>query len=535
MAAAATMECSAFLLVPQYVRVTYRGEIEEVMLINAGGVELERAKGALVAQSIERDFREEEERRRRAQQTQQEQTKSVGDDTQAEAPAEPGDSEAAGETLEEDPLPRVPRRESEAVLHYIGVRFEALLSQNPEDTDALYHWGLRLQEEADQARERDEEDGRLGILELACSKYAMAATIAPNFHEAYYNRGVALADIAAIHRTGPRAMEALREACTMYEKAIDIEWNNPQALNNWGLAQKELAGLLSAVDEKIDLLSSAVRHFRCAVRMQDDFHRAIYNLGAVLYAYGELVADSEEQYLLRKLAGVNLVASHCLQPAIVVYRDAVHLTRQFLPLPYILEGELKYLCRTRPSERVTGEARYLWKSGVFVVDYDSIRIKGLSMNSDCERPDDRTSDAAGDQLAPALMDGEESEIEPISSDRTDRTDEAAAEDSGPRGGEESLASHERPKAWRNQAFVDQSVDEDMVIPISNLQAIEPLSDFTMPVKQGFCIIHTAASMDYFAADSVTAANGWIDTLRLLKTLYNTDTLGQLRGMILASK
>ena len=29
---------------PQYVRVTYRGEIEEVMLINAGGVELERAK-----------------------------------------------------------------------------------------------------------------------------------------------------------------------------------------------------------------------------------------------------------------------------------------------------------------------------------------------------------------------------------------------------------------------------------------------------------------------------------------------------------
>ena len=138
-----------------------------------------------MANSVERDFREKEEQRL------QESAENGGEN---------------GSNF----LRRAPSRQSEAILHYIGIRFEAILAQNPEDSDALYHWGLRLQEEAEKAQASNEEDGRLGILELACTKYAQAAKIAPDFQEAFYNWGVALADIAAIHRTGPQAIEALR-------------------------------------------------------------------------------------------------------------------------------------------------------------------------------------------------------------------------------------------------------------------------------------------------------------------------------------
>ena len=139
-----------------------------------------------MAHSVERDFREKEEQQR------------------LKEAVENGDGEGSSF------LRRAPSRQSEAVLHYIGIRFEAILAQNPEDSDALYHWGLRLQEEAEKAQASNEEEGRLGILELACTKYAQAANIAPDFQEAFYNWGVALADIAAIHKTGPPAIEALR-------------------------------------------------------------------------------------------------------------------------------------------------------------------------------------------------------------------------------------------------------------------------------------------------------------------------------------
>ena len=78
----------------------------------------------------------------------------------------------------------------------------------------------------------------------------------------------------------------------------------------------------------MEAIECAIRYFRCAIRLQDDFHRAIYNLGAVLYAYGELMMDLEERSLFRTFAAINLSAAHCLQPSVSVYRDAVHLTRQ---------------------------------------------------------------------------------------------------------------------------------------------------------------------------------------------------------------
>lgn len=75
-----------------------------------------------------------------------------------------------------------------------------------------------------------------------------------------------------------------------------------QALNNWGLALQQVATLCLSQEDKTARLEAAVGRFREAIRRDPGFHRAVYNLGTIMYAL------SEQAGRRRKAAGTGSVA-----------------------------------------------------------------------------------------------------------------------------------------------------------------------------------------------------------------------------------
>ncbi|MFS7942099.1 putative tetratricopeptide-like helical domain superfamily [Helianthus anomalus] len=128
-----------------------------------------------------------------------------------------------------------------------------------------------------------------------------------------------------------------RFATKNYEKALQLSWNSPQALNNWGLALQELSAIVPA-REKQTIIKTAISKFRAAVRLQFDFHRAIYNLGTVLYGLAEdtsrtgvsLVGNEFSANELYSQSAIYIAAAHALRPSYSVYASALKLVRSMV-------------------------------------------------------------------------------------------------------------------------------------------------------------------------------------------------------------
>jgi hypothetical protein len=80
----------------------------------------------------------------------------------------------------------------------------------------------------------------------ACKRYEAALAIRPKSHQALYNWGVALSDLARALRPSAAAEAAgcLHLASQKYAASLRIAPGNPQALNNWGLVLQ--VGLVAA-------------------------------------------------------------------------------------------------------------------------------------------------------------------------------------------------------------------------------------------------------------------------------------------------
>jgi tetratricopeptide (TPR) repeat protein len=178
-----------------------------------------------------------------------------------------------------------------------------------------------LQESADNAGSEMDSTSKDALLDEACKKYEAATQLCPTLHEAYYNWAIAISDRAKVRGRTKEAEELWKQACDRYDRSVQLNWNSPQALNNWGLALQEL-GAIVPLKEKRAIVKKAVRKFRAAIQLQFDFHRAVYNLGTVLYGLAEDSSRSGRKMNpkeltpadLYSLSAVYIAAAHALKP-----------------------------------------------------------------------------------------------------------------------------------------------------------------------------------------------------------------------------
>ena len=165
---------------------------------------------------------------------------------------------------------------------------------DPTDFDAHYSWALVLQEQAERAEQSGMDPNRRdAILIDACAKYAKARDLRANSISTLYNWGIALGDRARLKGDAGDAVEARamwRQACEKYRAAVECDASrtqSTQALNNWGLALQQMATLERDPGARERRLLAAVGRFREAIRRDPGFHRAVYNLGTIMYALSE--------------------------------------------------------------------------------------------------------------------------------------------------------------------------------------------------------------------------------------------------------
>ncbi|CAK9192258.1 unnamed protein product [Sphagnum troendelagicum] len=365
------------------------------------------------------------------------------------------------------------------ILAFAAKRYAANVERNPEDHDALYNWALVLQESADNTGPEMDSVSKDALLDEACKKYEAATQLCPSLHEAFYNWAIAISDRAKIRGRTKEAEELWKQACDKYEQAVQLNWNSPQALNNWGLALQEL-GAIVPLKEKRAIVKKGIRKFRAAIQLRFDFHRAVYNLGTVLYGLAEDTSRSGQKRNPKELApadlyslsAVYIAAAHALKPDYPVYRGALRLVRSMLPLPYMKSGWLKIAPPGNPLAPHSDWMR-LW----FVLDHEALY--------EMEKVDRKS---LAHSYSKQVM---------------------FTESSG-----SSLPA--RPSMLR--------------IAMEDIVHMAPSADLSLPPGGGFCI-ETVSGPQNLIAETWDATDSWVDAVRLVYTIYAQGKKDVLAGVL----
>ncbi|KAF0930461.1 hypothetical protein E2562_032890 [Oryza meyeriana var. granulata] len=274
-------------------------------------------------------------------------------------------------------------RSRQRILSFAAKRYISAIERNHDDPDAYYNWALVLQESADNV-DQNSSSSKDALLEEACKKYAEATRLCPTLYDAYYNWAIAIADRAKMRGRTKEAEELWKQAILNYEKAVQLNWNSPQALNNWGLGLQELSAIVPA-REKQTIIKTAISKFRAAIQLQFDFHRAIYNLGTVLYGLAEDTMRSGRPGVspneLYSQSAIYVAAAHALKPNYSVYRSALRLVRSMLPLPYLKVGYL-----TAPPENNAIAPHKDWERSQFVLNHEGLQEADASDQPPSQSP-----------------------------------------------------------------------------------------------------------------------------------------------------
>ncbi|GMI76446.1 HYPERSENSITIVE TO LATRUNCULIN B 1 [Hibiscus trionum] len=363
-------------------------------------------------------------------------------------------------------------RSRQRILIYAARRYATALERNPEDYDALYNWALVLQESADNVSPDSTSPSKDALLEEACKKYDEATRLCPTLHDAFYNWAIAISDRAKMRGRTKEAEELWEQATKNYEKAVQLNWNSPQALNNWGLALQELSAIVPA-REKQKIVRTAISKFRAAIQLQFDFHRAIYNLGTVLYGLAEDTLRTGSPNLkevspneLYSQSAIYIAAAHALKPNYSVYSSALRLVRSMLPLPHLKDGYL-----TAPPVGNSIAPHSDWKRTEFSLNHEALQ--------QVIRVDHKQ----------------------VSRGLSGRTIDVANIDR---------------KAIR--------------VEIPDIVSVSACADLTLPPGAGLCIDTTSGPV-YLVADSWESLDGWLDAIRLVYTIYARGKTDILAGII----
>ncbi|XP_040985658.1 protein HLB1-like isoform X2 [Juglans microcarpa x Juglans regia] len=342
------------------------------------------------------------------------------------------------------------------ILTFAARRYASAIERNPEDYDALYNWALVLQESADNVSQDSASPSKDALLEEACKKYDEATRLCPSLHDAFYNWAIAISDRAKIRGRTKEAEEL---------------WK--QALNNWGLALQELSAIVPA-REKQRIVRTAVSKFRAAIRLQFDFHRAIYNLGTVLYGLAEDTlriggSDNAKEVSPNELysqSAIYIAAAHALKPNYSVYSSALRLVRSMLPLPHLKVGYL-----TAPPVGKPVAPHIDWKRSQFVLNHEGL----LQVNK------------VEQKRVPQGLSGNTGDV--VNNDK--------------RG---------------------------IRIDVPDIVSVSACADLTLPPGAGLCI-DTINGPVFMVADSWESLDGWLDAIRLVYTIYARRKSDVLAGII----
>ncbi|KAF8379953.1 hypothetical protein HHK36_027419 [Tetracentron sinense] len=385
-----------------------------------------------------------------------------------------------------------------------GIRYASAIERNPEDYDALYNWALVLQESADNVGPDSSSPSKDALLEEACNKYDEATQLCPTLHDAFYNWAIAISDRAKMRGRTKEAEELWKQATKNYEKAVQLNWNSPQALNNWGLALQELSAIVP-VREKQTIVKTAISKFRAAIQLQFDFHRAIYNLGTVLYGLAEdtlrigrpINAKEVSPNELYSQSAIYIAAAHALKPNYSVYRSALRLVRSMhhialvtahmrykLPLPYLKVG---YLTAPPAVNRVAPHGD--WKRSQFVLNHEGLlQVDWFSFASSTE---------------PQIRFLQLNMVE---------QNQLSQSPSGRSGG---AVNFDRTAI---------KVDVPAIVSVS------ACADLTLPPGAGLCI-DTIHGPVFLVADTWESLDGWLDAIRLIYTIFARGKSDVLAGII----
>ncbi|GMH38506.1 hypothetical protein BSKO_06390 [Bryopsis sp. KO-2023] len=295
-------------------------------------------------------------------------------------------------------------------LLYSTRRYAALSRRKPSDLEAVYNYGLILQEiasrlklDVEMGRREVENERIVEILALACCKYEKSVAIQEDFQPALYNWGVALMELSGLVKvTNPaQALCYLHEASQKYAKSLGAVPSNPQALNNWGLVLQEVSSFHHDLSTKLRLAVKAIDKFRRAIRLRPDFDHGCYNLGTIFYSHacilrtqlqksqpneyqsseGALLpifsllvggekATSEAVDIMMRTAAQYIVLAYALQPAKEVYQQSLRVVQNMhtLPKPYLAAGYLK-----APSLSTRNDTSKTWEKLLFVLDHTIMR------------------------------------------------------------------------------------------------------------------------------------------------------------------
>ncbi|XP_054823229.1 protein HLB1 [Prosopis cineraria] len=290
-------------------------------------------------------------------------------------------------------------RSRQRILTFAARRYASAIERNPDDYDALYNWALVLQESADNVSPDSTSPSKDALLEEACKKYDEATRLCPTLHDAFYNWAIAISDRAKMRGRTKEAEELWKQATRNYEKAVQLNWNSPQALNNWGLALQELSAIVPA-REKQRIVRTAISKFRAAIQLQFDFHRAIYNLGTVLYGLAEDTLRTGGSVSVKEVSpnelysqsAIYIAAAHALKPNYSVYSSALRLVRSMLPLPHLKVGYL-----TAPPAGKPIAPHNDWKRSEFLLNHE--RLLQISRSSS-----DRSTDVVNGEKKSVRVD-----------------------------------------------------------------------------------------------------------------------------------
>ena len=162
--------------------------------------------------------------------------------------------------------------------------YKIALELKPDLHDALYNWGTDLVNLA--TKEGKEAEA---LYKQAIDKFQKAIDIKPDNHEASHNWGTCLGYLAET-KEGKEAEALYNQAFDKFQKAIDIKPDYHEAFNNWGTTLGHLAKTQEGKEAEA-LYNQAIDKFQKAI----EYGASSYNLSCILALQGE--AEKALRYL----------------------------------------------------------------------------------------------------------------------------------------------------------------------------------------------------------------------------------------------
>ena len=131
----------------------------------------------------------------------------------------------------------------------------------------------------------------------ASKEYKTATELKSKFHEAYYNWGVALSELAQT-KSSAEAEKLYKDSFEKYDYATQLKPDDHEAYNNWGNGLNNLAHTKSGVEAEA-LYKDSFEKYDYATQLKPDDHKAYYNWGVALSELAQTKSGIEAEALYK--------------------------------------------------------------------------------------------------------------------------------------------------------------------------------------------------------------------------------------------